>query len=961
MAQKLYLSSSLTGLLDSLEQQIEKNPIDPLKTRTILVPNQTVKQWLLLEIAKRKGIAMGLKVLEIEQLCPLEIGPLQLFCLIHAALRETTDPQLLSYLGGRKKRLLHLTEELTALVFKYGRFDPSLLTPPSLEKGWQQDILRKLFIEGPWRLPIQQSFQFEEPLICFGIDHLPSIYWTFLSSAPSLSIYLFSPCIYFWADISSERERRWMNRYWKNRGVSKKSWEQLETYLEEAPPSLANWGRLGRETLKLFDAYELETESNYPIFEPDTLLKQIQYDLLLFQTTESPKIDDSIQVMLTGSSKLREIEALRDEILRLNLPYHEISVLAPDICPYIPFIEFVFAPQIPYRIFGLDIGAQSSFREGMVRLLQLGSGRWEAEEVLSLFETPSFYRKQGWSQEVLAEYRSWISAAKIEWGFNQEHRKAVLQKTLGNKAYEDQGSWEKGLDWLLDAIVYFKPIQIHPDRFEQLLVTLSLLNELDLKGEKTLADWAIVLERAVELFLFADLEDEADGAVHSSFQKLLFDFKTFPENKLYSVDVIQQLLVRPLKAQIHTSQLHAVRFSSIEEGASIPAKALFLIGMDETSFPRMELSSSFDLSRQKAASIGDRDRYLFLKAIFSATDFLRISYNHLSADEGKSVGASLLVQELIGITGPEISTLYRPPLPRISGKNLAWPLFTRSQLPEGQETLLISDLRQLARHPWKFFLQKRHGIYLKEKLEESFALQKGQIIRQSLEKSIDALFVEANLPTGPFGKALEIEILEKAADWQSQLEVWQTKPFSLILRENCPTAQWEGSNYIVPPLQVVFDQLKIRLVGEIKQVSSKGLICTHEDTIGGALKVWPEALIVGLCLNTPQLLMLKSGKIKQIKNLEECLKSFICYYFSSLHTPSPLLASWADAILRKRVLDLEKTRGRDPLFEDFAADWVLARANVPSAEEVFTHSAPVLKELFSGLTELYPLRNHAVL
>ncbi len=953
MAHNLFLSYRLDALVDQLLHQIQKNPIDPLTTRTIVVPNSHIRQWLLLEIAKRQGIAMGLKIVEIEQLIPPSLSSLEMFCLIYGALTESDDPQLLSYFLGKKGRLLSLTSQLSQLFYKYGQFAPHLFK----EKlpHWQHQIVQKLFIDGPWKLPVQQEVQIGEPIICFGIDFLPPVYWEALFRAPSLSVYLFSPCIDFWADLSSDRERRSLHRYWKKRSVSKKSLEQLDAYLREAPKNLANWGKLGRETLKIFDRFDLDTEEAYPSLEPNCLLKQIQFDLLTFQETEKPKIDDSIRVILTGSSRLKEIEALKEEILRLNIPYHEISVLAPDIEPYVPLIEFVFSNEIPYRISGLDAAPQSSFRQGLIRLLRLASGRWDAKEILTLFETPAFYRKQGWDTEILEGYRSWIAKAEIEWGLDGDHRKSILQEMLGDRPYEDGSSWEKGLDRLLDAIVFFKPFQVDPDRFETLIEILSLLKNLDFKGEKTLISWASSLEMAVETFLLPDLENEADIAAKNCFRQLLIDLRNFKDERLYPSEVIEHLLIRPCKVQIHASYLHAVQFAPLEEGASIPAKALFLIGMDEESFPRIPASTSLDLLKQKIPDRADRDRYLFLQTIFSAREFLRISYGHLSPDEGKAVGPSPLVQELLSVTGSEIITHYRGiELPSYK-KSFVWPPFKKTELPEGEYTVSLSDLRQLASHPWKFFLQKVYGIYLDNELKETFALQKGKLLRSQLGKQ----FLEGKLPPGLFGKAMELEVLEKASKWQMQLDEWQLKPFSLVLNESCSTPQWEGDHYTAPPIELTWDNLTVRIVGEARQATLKGVICANDDTLSGVLKIWPEALAVALSLNAPQLWMLKNGKTKQLENPAESLKGFIEYYFHSLNAPSPLVPDWVDSILRKGAKELEKKMEKGSLFEDPTLEWVSACAELPCAQEIYSNWAPFLQEAFSGLLQIYPLTKRA--
>lgn len=939
MVPNLFLSNRMDALLERMLEQFDAEAIGPLQSRVILVPNGQMKQWLLLEIAKRKGIAMGLKIVTVaEGIFPRNF-PLEMFCGIYNAIRETKDEILLGFLEGKRGRLLSLTGELMALFSTYGQFGKALFDADQKAIDWQHAILQTLFVQGPWRMPVQMLSEMKPPAVyCFGIDSLPPLFWDFLFRASALSIYLFSPCLEFWDDLHTDREQRRLN------------WREVD-----APSFLANWGKLGRETLKIFDRFDLQMEEVYPDLEPNSLLKRVQDDLLHFRTPEKGNGDDSIQVFLTGSSRLREIECLREEILRLEVPYNEISVLAPDIEPYVPLIEFVFA-DVPYRISGFDLALQSSFRQGLSRLLDLG--RWDGEKVLALFETPAFYRKQGWDEDKLETFRTWISG-HIKWGLDGKHRKEVLTETLGEKAYDAKGTWEEGLDRLLNAIIYLRPLQVNEDIFEEFLIAVESLKTISLSEERTLPAWSDYLENLAERFLIADLADEADIAAQNAFRQFLYDLKVARIEALFPFAVVQRLLLRPCLGQIHPSHLHAVRFGSMEEGALLPAKALFLIGMDEDHFPRVKMASSLDLLKNKTPDSADRDRYLFLQALFSAEKYLRISYGHLSADEGKPVGPSLLVQELmngLGLSG----TVYRPvPFASPKAECFSWPRSSHFCLPEGEITISLSDLRLLARHPWKFFLQKVHGIYLNEPLDESFALQKGQLLRATLEKPMEEVLASEELPSGPLGEALRMEIKEKAEEWKAQLVEWQLEPFSLIFRENCKERQQEGSNCIVPPIELAFENgLKVRLVGEIKQATNKGLICVSDDSVGGLLKVWPEALAVGVALDAPQIWILKNGKMKAIEKPRESLKAFVEYYFRCLSAPSPLLPDWSDALLRKGAEELEKKIQKGSVFDDPVMDWVMARAEIPAAEQIANEWGPHLKTTFAELAALYPTRKH---
>ncbi len=982
-APTLFFSQKTDDLVDCLINQVHGERASPLDCPTILLPSVQMKQWLLVEIAKRKKIAMGIKLLSVQEGMRFFIqnstipSSLELFCLIEKALKECKDPELLRYLDGKTKRIQDLSKQLASLFSSYGQFGESLFHSEKI--GWQYEILQKIFVQGPWKMQVQlfADAAHGERIHCFGIDSLPPLFWEYLFRASSLSIYLFSPCTEYWDDLATDRERRSSARRLKKKNIPFKIQRELDSYLRKAPPLLANWGKLGRETLKVFDRFAVHFEEVYREIPETSLLKKVQNDLLFFRLPgEKKKQEDaSIQISLTGSSRLREVEVLRDQIVHLHqlgVPFCEMSILAPDLKSYIPLIEFTFSdPEIPipYRISELDIGAQSSFYQGLGRLMKLAFGRWEADELLALFETPAFYRKRNWKEGHLELFRDWIEKARIDWGIDETHRKNILSEFYSPKEVGD-GSWQNGLDRLLDGMIYLFPegsplqgVEIGFDSLEELIeLVLGLKADLALfrSGEETLGVWASRLSLLAEKYLFADSESEADMAALNAFRDLLKEMREVKfglSEAPVSFASIQSFLIQPIYGQLSASQLHAVRIAPFEEGAVLPAKALFLLGMDEESFPRAHIPSSLDLLWQEKITVperSDRDRYLFMQALFAAQEYFRISYCHLSAEEGKPVSASIVVQELINeIDCPSI--VYPSFDAKRSQENIElsfWPDLSSCpdlNLPEGERIVSISDLAQFARHSWKFYLQKIETMFLNEPLEESFILQKAQLLRASLTQPLEKIFAQETLPGGLFGEALRLEIQEKSDEWSEQLKAWNIEKISsLQFQENGGT----------PPIEICWEnRLKVRLVGEIKQICPQGFVHMGNDDIGSLLKIWPEALITSLALGTDQIFALKSGKIKKLEDPLKSLKAFLEYYFRCLAYPSPLLPDYADALLRKDANELEKKmRTQNRQLEDPIADWVLARAPTLNAEKIFEGWEKVLRESFSGLIALYPSR-----
>ena len=1027
----LFFSQRLDVLADRLAAELENQARHPLEHQIVLTPNGQVKQWLSLEIAKKQGVSMGIRFLSVQEcLSSHRQFPqrLELFFSLLGALKGAKDPDLLSYLEGKEKRLEDLAEQLTALFFKYGEFGSPLFDPQRKSIDWQHAILQKFFVEGLWRSPVQTlavSPILPAAVHCFGIDFLPSVYWDSLFSASSLRVYLFSPSIHYWEDLCTDRERKQWSRSWKEKGASSAQLAALDASLRDSPRLLTNWGKLGRDTLRQLEKFDAEIELLHPVIEPVSLLQAIQFDLLHFQTENGEKRgffeDDSIEVALAGSSRLREVEILRNGVLRLasekGIAFHEISILAPDIQMYAPLIELVFSDSegpIPYRLFGIDIRSRSSFSQGLIRLAGLFSGKWEADEVLSLFETPAFYRKQNWDEEKLERFRNWISAARIEWGVDGSHRKKILEKDLGiDLPSPERRSWEAGIERLLDRMVFLRPetgsqFQVKADDLEELIALFTGLKEQmrEFEKERTLAEWAASLESLAELYLAPDLSDEADAAAFDAFRHFLKDLRQADlriGQSLFSFDPVRRFLTRPCPSQVRSSFLHAVRCSSLEEGAAIPAKAVFLIGLDEASFPRMKISSSLDLLKKKENRGGpvpdpiDQDRYLFLQSLFSAKEFFRVSYCHLTPDEGKPLNPSSLVQQLLSCIDASFSSGDRPlssllqtvhpslsfdsrcfsekrvrsysKTDFLAAKSLqgekrkleSWPDFSRCPelvFPEKEIEIPISQLKRLARHPWRFYLQKAAGIYLEEEEIDSFYLRKNRSVRASLENP-DAKILEEEDSAGVFGEALQLEIEENIQEWKTQLAEWGVeRPFSLnLLQTGEPKPN--QSHLEKPAIELHWQGgFKARIYGEIKSVSHQGLLSFHDDQVSGLLKVWPEALAVAVALHAPRILFLKSGKVKTLPNPEESLKRFVEYYLRAIRLPTPLLPDWGDALLRKGSLELsrkmEASFSGKGLFDDPIIDWVLHRAQIPDAEQLAAGWESCLKETFSDLICLAP-------
>jgi exonuclease V gamma subunit len=940
---KLFLSHRLDLLAEHLAQELAKDGLGIFMPRIIVVPNSSLKSWILIQIANQteeKGIA-GCKVMTLEEALETLTAPsghTEIFCSIFNELKSCKSEEIRE---SSPRRIIELANRLTGLFIRYGNYCPALFEEKTTNE-WQEEIIQKLFVKGHLRLPVQMPPIFSTPIHCFGFDYLPSAIWKLFNFS---SIYLFSPCCHFWEDLCTDRERIKLGRYWKQKGASDKKREELDIYLKNAPTLLANWGRPGRETLKILDSVVEEIEEDYrpPASERETTLARLRKRLLSFQFEEKnchPR-DASIQISKTGSSLLREIEHLRRSILQLveeeGLLFSDIAVFAPDINAYASLIQLVFF-DIPYKISGLDIGSKSFFYQGMHRLFELDL---DSEDLSILFENPSFCRARGWSLDILEQIREWLKNPKFE--IHALDQYVYLFPEEKKRISTSQG----------DALEQF--IDIHQ----------SLRSDLaSLEQSRTLSDWSKLFHDLMQKYFSPDLSDEADAAAWSFFQKSMRDLKEADrEGLVFPFAPIQSLLKRSIsQGQIHASYLHAVRCGSLAEGTLTCAKALFLIGMDEERFPRRSSSSSLDLLRFEKMypfESVDQDRYLFLQALFAASEFIHFSYSHLSS-EGNPINPTSLIEELIrGLDAPikENVAISEKADSAPSKTSFYWPDTPALEMPKGERIISLSDLSSLARHPWEFFLKKQFGIRFSSQEVESFSRQKARIRKANLQTPLQDLLTE--LPIGICGDALAIDLVESSKNWAGLMREWDVAAQPVSFRMSCREKRKTEHGWEFPALELeIAPGLHVKLVGALKTFTSKGFIHTGNDSLDGLLPAWPECLAALVAAGSSMIYCLKSGKIKTVDQSEAALKAYISYYFISEAAPSPLLVDWADPILRKGAAEWEKKitdkmSKKGVRFEDPVWDWVAARVDFPPAAIWFDRWGVLLRKTFSDLTAIY--------
>lgn len=529
----VYFSNRIEILYQKLKQKLFGQPCsNPFLRRTIVVPSSAIKNWLMLEMAKDPDltVAAGLEIIGIEKVVDklvvkkkipslLELG-LALEVEITKQVSSSRDPlwlPLKKYLNiksssstiSRKaeKRLVSLSLKLARLFLHYGTYGLKMVKEwqKQTPNHWQGVLWTKVHENREWSclanelaeaVFVPETLENRE-IHLFSISFFSTGHFSFFERLAELIpvfFYQLSPCQAFWSDLCSDRERANLRAYWQKRGITSTQEMQLDEYLRDCNPLLANFGILGREVAKLIEESSLVVETDYSIncriphleeygaliFDRYhesggklSLLSAIQGDLVLLRNPEqSQKIeidveDDSLQIHC-ATSKMREIEALYHTLMHLmqkNLdsqtPFTpaDIIVMAPDIMVYEPYIKTVFGSgesQIDFHILDLQIPTQNSLIRGFVRLLDLSASRWDAISLMQLFDEPDFKRTQGFKEEEILEIKEWVTKTGVRWGADAAHRDELLRRDhchSGMAEKSNAGTWEGSFERLIAGLV----------------------------------------------------------------------------------------------------------------------------------------------------------------------------------------------------------------------------------------------------------------------------------------------------------------------------------------------------------------------------------------------------------------------------------------------------------------------------------------------------------------------------
>ncbi len=559
--------------------------------------------------------------------------------------------------------------------------------PPHIARIWDRirNYRHKSVDKGNW----------PQRLSVFGISSLPPLYLDllkFCSQFIPIHIFALQPTDLYWSDLRTEKQVLKASRK-RSSELERQLGDASQWIFDSGNPLLPALGRQSQMFLDLLiDRDPQHDDSAFQASTPSNQLSVLQRDLFTLTDRKSeenassdkppfPSYDGSIEIHNCHSPR-REIEALKDYLIDAaqrdpELTASDIIVMAPDIHVYVPSIESVFETvagedefRLPFSLADQSQANQSSLAAALTSILQLPGTRMETVDILRIIEKPSIKEQFRFGDFDLDIIKSWIQEAGTTWGWNAEGRENR------NAFATDRCTWREFRQRLAAGLALphtnrnlrFGALPIEGLEGDQAALAgrfLEFLSVIDVwisgyHSSLPIKDWRELFIRLFDTLFAKTMEQESE-------RTLILDTigKILPSNCDSIATTGREaayLLMQELERESPRSGFLSgnLTFCSIKPMRSLPAKIICLLGMNYGDYPRRARQDSLDLQlrdpRPGDRNPKDEDRQLFLEALLSARQRLRISYCGMSTVSDENHPPSTVVSELLGYLDDAMSS-----------------------------------------------------------------------------------------------------------------------------------------------------------------------------------------------------------------------------------------------------------------------------------------------------------------
>jgi len=538
-------------------------------------------------------------------------------------------------------------------------------------------------------------------LFVFGISAMPKAQLETLlalSEHIDVDVMWLNPCSVYWGDIISEKTKARLSQ--AQQRILATNQEHKHEYFVTGNPLLANLGKVGRDYLEILHQHDIEFSDLFVdgVDKSTTALQCLQSDIfnLRFRQSQLPMTakqlitntgktswdvdDDSIRIH-SCHNVTRELEVLQDQLLDWfekdpDLQPKDILVMMPDINQYAPYIDSVFGHNkdredeyIPYTIADRSGIEQHPVLRTFVDLLALPVSRFSVNEVLDVLEVPLVMRRFEFEAQDISLIKTWVGECHIKWAKNASHKKewGLPEQDLNTWLYGMQRMLlgaSTGKNDLWHEILGFTEIEgINTQIVGKLIEFLSVLSELThaLKQTYSLANWHNLLNQIVNRLFCSDEShpnSQSDELAILKIREGIQNLTLYETNADHKEKVGFLVVQRVLNAEFNdtgvTQRFLAgkMNFCTLMPMRSVPFKVIAILGLNEGDYPRRVDPIGFDLISRYQPRKGDRsrkldDRYLFLEALMSVRNKLRLSFIGQSQKTNDDMVPSIILDEFI--------------------------------------------------------------------------------------------------------------------------------------------------------------------------------------------------------------------------------------------------------------------------------------------------------------------------
>jgi len=730
---RLYHSNSLDVLAALLARHLRHPmPGQPLLApETILIPQVAMRRWLQSTLAAEYGVAANLEFLTPGEFVARalnanvdgqdrDLDAEGLRWRLYAALR---DPELMAqpplralatYLSsGDPLKPWALAAELASVFEKYQawRRDWLLRWDAGADPNDPQAILwRYVARDQPYRARRIQDYldRFEGAgrplpqglpprLSAFATLNIsPDVLRVLATQARvgELHFYLPTPVQSYWGDLQTLGERL-------RSGAPDPFGEAAgENRLLEA------WGAAGRDFMAVLGSYEVvhpageiaayadPEQDERPTLDQgglsDCLLHRLQRDLFHRRAQPSGALrpavradDPSLQVHACHT-RLRELQVLHDQLRGLlqdarfdpPLQARDIAVLAPDIDPYVPYLEAVFGGRggepdhIPYALADTSPLAGEPLADVFVHLLGLPVSRFGLNEILDLLASAPLAEAAGLEATDFERLHTWLQQAGARWGLNASHRDQ--HQAPADDAY----TWQFALDRLLlghasgsdgdiAGVAPWTALEGGAlDALDRLLRLLRVLAVYQQRLGQTLPpdQWRSRLLGLLQALLPTPPSAPNTQRALERLRKLINQFAKDAANAGFTDGVPAEVVRAHFSGALAEADTRAplltggISFGRMVPMRLLPFRVICVLGLNDGDFPRRDpaaglnqLTAELDTPRRRRGDRSTRedDRFLFLQLFAAAQDVFYLSYLGADPRDGSDREPSVLVSELI--------------------------------------------------------------------------------------------------------------------------------------------------------------------------------------------------------------------------------------------------------------------------------------------------------------------------